>query len=185
MQHAQRGRPRHSEIDRLALEHAVTLLAERGYAGVRMKDVAESAGIGLGALYRRWPGKKELLMAALRADVAEHEALDSGDPLTDLAAAVQRIAQALPRGLGRLIAASLSEPDSELAQVAREAKLTPMADGLTARLEKVAGPGPDVRLRAESGLAYLIWKTAVGDATPTDALTDETFAIMGIAGRRA
>jgi AcrR family transcriptional regulator len=181
VENAHRGRPRRSDIDRVALEHALTLLEERGYDGLRMKDVAESAGIGLGALYRRWAGKEELVTAALRADVTPHAAHDTGDPLADLAAAVERIIAALPRGLGRLFAACLSEPDSELARVARQAKLVPMADGLAARLEKVRGPGPDVRRRAESGLSYLFWKSALGgQPAPTDSLRSEVLAIMGV-----
>lgn len=180
MQSAQRGRPRSSDIDRLALRHAVALLEERGYDGLRMKDVAESAGIGLGALYRRWAGKKELVMAALRADVSQHATDDTGDPLADLASALERIADAMPRGLGRLVAACLTDPDSELARVAREAKLVPMTDSLAARLEKVIGPVPDVRLRAETGLSYLVWTLAVGGRTPdTAALCGRILEIMG------
>jgi AcrR family transcriptional regulator len=181
MEHAHRGRPRRSDIDRLALEHALALLEERGYDGLRMKDVAESAGIGLGGLYRRWAGKEELVMAALRADMSQHEAQDTGDPLVELTAAVERIIAAVPRGLGRLVAACLSEPDSELARVARQAKLTPMADGLATRLENVCGPGPDVRRRAESGLSYLLWKSALDEQPAhTDSLRDEVLTIMGV-----
>ncbi|WP_458248357.1 TetR/AcrR family transcriptional regulator [Streptomyces sp. MAI_2237] len=181
MQNVPRGRPRRSDIDRLALEHALGLLEERGYDGLRMKDVAESAGIGLGALYRRWAGKEELVMAALRADMTQHEEAESGDPLADLDAALGRIANALPNGLGRLIAACLSQPDSELARVVRNAKLAPMADGLTARLEKVIGPVPDARQRAESGLAYLIWSAAVArEHSDAQSLRDQALSIMGV-----
>lgn len=181
MQNSPRGRPRSSDIDRLALEHALALLEERGYDGLRMKDVAESAGIGLGALYRRWAGKKELVMAALRADMAQHEEVESGDPLADLDAALERIADAVPNGLGRLIAACLSQPDSELARVAREAKLMPMADRLTARLEKVIGPVPDARQRAESGLSYLIWSAAIArEDSSAHSLRDQVLSIMGV-----
>ncbi|MEU9547107.1 TetR/AcrR family transcriptional regulator [Streptomyces mirabilis] len=186
MQNAPRGRPRRTDIDRLALEHALGLLEERGYDGLRMKDVAESAGIGLGALYRRWAGKKELVMAALRADMAQHEEVESGDPLTDLDAALGRIADAMPNGLGRLIAACLSQPNSELARVAREAKLAPMADGLTARLEKVIGPVPDARQRAESGLSYLIWSAAVArESSDAQSLRDQVLSIMGATSPQA
>jgi AcrR family transcriptional regulator len=180
MENAHRGRPRRSDINRLALEHVLALLEERGYDGLRMKDVAESAGIGLGALYRRWAGKEELVMAALRADMSQHAEQDAADPLAGLTASVERIIAAVPRGLGRLVAACLSEPDSELARVARQAKLTPMANGLAARLENVCGPGPDVRRRAESGLSYLLWKSALdGQTTNADTLCSEVLAIMG------
>ncbi|MER6248443.1 TetR/AcrR family transcriptional regulator [Streptomyces griseorubiginosus] len=181
MQPVPRGRPRRADIDRVALEHALALLQERGYEGLRMKDVAESAGIGLGALYRRWAGKKELVMAALRADVTRHETDDTGDPFADLVTALERIGDAVPHGLGRLIAACLADPDSELARVAIEAKVTPMLDGLTARLERVAGPAPDVRLRAESGLLYLLWRTAVdGQTADATTLHRRVLQVMGV-----
>ncbi|MFD5597818.1 TetR/AcrR family transcriptional regulator [Streptomyces griseorubiginosus] len=185
MQPVHRGRPRRADIDRVALEHTLALLQERGYDGLRVKDVAESAGIGLGALYRRWAGKKELVMAALRADVNQHETDDIGDPFADLVTALERIGEAVPHGLGRLIAACLADPDSELARVAMEAKLTPMIDGLTARLERVTGAAPDVRLRAESGLLYLLWRTAVGGQTgdATD-LQRRVLQVMGVPPQR-
>lgn len=181
MQHPHRGRPRRTDIDRLALVHTLVLLQERGYDRLRMKDVAESAGIGLGALYRRWPGKKELVMAALRAEVTQRETEDTGDPRADLFAAVQRISEAMPAGLGRMLAVCLAEPDSELARVAIDAKLTPMLDGLTARLERVLGAAPDLRVRAECGLSFLLWRTALGGrTTDAPALQREVLHVMGV-----
>lgn len=37
-------------------------LGESGYAGLTMDRVAERAGVGKAALYRRWPSKKEMLI---------------------------------------------------------------------------------------------------------------------------
>src|SRR5258705_10134298 len=37
-------------------------LGERGYGGLTMDRVAERAGVGKAALYRRWPSKKEMLI---------------------------------------------------------------------------------------------------------------------------
>ncbi|MEH0573095.1 hypothetical protein QBA54_00910 [Streptomyces sp. B21-108] len=124
-------------------------------------------------------------MAALRADMAQHEEAESGDPLTDLDAApgARRQCRAeRPRPPDRrLIAACLSQPDSELARVAREAKLAPMADGLTARPEKVIGPVPDARQRAGSGLSCLIWSAALArEDSDAQSLRDQVLGIMGV-----
>ena len=37
-------------------------LGEKGYAGLTMDRVAERAGVGKAALYRRWPSKQEMLI---------------------------------------------------------------------------------------------------------------------------
>ncbi|MFF3976204.1 TetR family transcriptional regulator [Streptomyces sp. NPDC001828] len=180
MENAQRGRRRHPDIAPLALEQTLILLQAHGYEGLRMKDIAAAAGVGLGALYRRWPGKEEMVVDALRADRSLHAAPDTADPLADLTASVERIITALPQGLGRLIAACVNEPDSALARVTRQAKLTPMIDTLTARLERVTAPAPHTRRRAESGLSYILWKRAFeGEAANAASLCDEALAIMG------
>src|SRR5262245_4469633 len=37
-------------------------LGEKGYAGLTMDRVAERAGVGKAAVYRRWPSKQEMLV---------------------------------------------------------------------------------------------------------------------------
>jgi TetR/AcrR family transcriptional regulator, cholesterol catabolism regulator len=51
---------------RRIIEAAVTLASNGGYDGVQMRDVAESAGVALGTLYRYFPSKVHLLVAAMR-----------------------------------------------------------------------------------------------------------------------
>jgi AcrR family transcriptional regulator len=60
------GRRRQPEVtrDRL-LAAAVDLFAERGYDGVRVRDIADRAGVTTGAIYAHYPD-----MAALLADAA-------------------------------------------------------------------------------------------------------------------
>ena len=48
----------------LAAAHA--LVAERGYAGCAVGEVAARAGLSTGALYRHWPGKADLLVEVFR-----------------------------------------------------------------------------------------------------------------------
>lgn len=61
------GRPRSERVDQAIIEAALEAFAERGVEGVSCEDVATRAGVGKAALYRRWPGKEELLIAALAA----------------------------------------------------------------------------------------------------------------------
>jgi AcrR family transcriptional regulator len=61
------GRPRSERADQAIIEAALEAFAERGVEGVRCEDVAARAGVAKATLYRRWPGKEELLIAALAA----------------------------------------------------------------------------------------------------------------------
>jgi AcrR family transcriptional regulator len=59
------GRPRSERAEQAILDAALEAFAERGVDGVRCEDVAARAGVGKATLYRRWPGKEDLLIAAL------------------------------------------------------------------------------------------------------------------------
>ena len=56
------------------LEAAMKLAAEGGYDAVQMREVADGAGVALGTLYRYFPSKVHLLVAAL-AECADLEAV--------------------------------------------------------------------------------------------------------------
>ena len=59
------GRPRSARAERAILDAALDLFAESGMAGVCMEAVAARAGVGKATIYRRWPGKEDLLLDAL------------------------------------------------------------------------------------------------------------------------
>jgi AcrR family transcriptional regulator len=61
------GRPRSEQAKEAILHAALEAFAECGVEGVRCEDVAARAGVGKATLYRRWPGKEDLLIAALAA----------------------------------------------------------------------------------------------------------------------
>lgn len=58
------GRPRSERAEQAILDAAIEALGEYGVEGVRCEDVAARAGVGKATLYRRWPGKEDLLIAA-------------------------------------------------------------------------------------------------------------------------
>jgi AcrR family transcriptional regulator len=58
------GRPRSERAEQAILDAALEAVAERGVDGVGCEDVAARAGVGKATLYRRWPGKEDLLIAA-------------------------------------------------------------------------------------------------------------------------
>src|ERR1700734_2440147 len=57
------GRPRSEQAEQAILE----AVGDRGIDGVSCEDVAARAGVGKATLYRRWPGKEDLLIAAFAA----------------------------------------------------------------------------------------------------------------------
>jgi AcrR family transcriptional regulator len=67
-EHARRpGRPRSERAEQAIIDATIEAMGECGIDGVRCEDVAARAGVGKATLYRRWPGKEDLLIAAFAA----------------------------------------------------------------------------------------------------------------------
>jgi AcrR family transcriptional regulator len=69
-----RGRPRSAQANRAIIDAALDLFAESGAEGLCIEKVAAKAGVGKATIYRRWPGKEDLLLdalASLRAPLPE------------------------------------------------------------------------------------------------------------------
>jgi AcrR family transcriptional regulator len=58
------GRPRSERAEQAILDATIDAVGDCGIDGVRCEDVAARAGVGKATLYRRWPGKEDLLIAA-------------------------------------------------------------------------------------------------------------------------
>jgi AcrR family transcriptional regulator len=59
------GRPRDARYDQAILEATLEILQEQGYRGVTIEGVAARAGVGRPTIYRRWPSKPAIVVAAL------------------------------------------------------------------------------------------------------------------------
>jgi AcrR family transcriptional regulator len=59
------GRPRSEQADEAIMAAALDLFAESGPAGLCIEQVAVRAGVGKATIYRRWPGKEEMLIDGL------------------------------------------------------------------------------------------------------------------------
>jgi AcrR family transcriptional regulator len=64
---SRRGRPRSAQADRAIIDATLDIFAESGADGLSIENVAARAGVGKATIYRRWPGKEELLLDALAA----------------------------------------------------------------------------------------------------------------------
>jgi len=59
------GRPRERRADRAIVGATLEIFADEGYHALTIEAVAARAGVGKTTIYRRWPGKKELVIDAL------------------------------------------------------------------------------------------------------------------------
>jgi AcrR family transcriptional regulator len=78
------GRPRNTRIDSSVLSATLAELREAGYARLTFEAVARRAGTSKPAIYRRWAGRPQLVLAALGARLGAARAPDTGCTLCDL-----------------------------------------------------------------------------------------------------
>jgi|SRR2546421_10901123 AcrR family transcriptional regulator len=81
---ARSGRPRDTEARPALLAAARRLVVERGYAATSISDIAAAAGTGRQTLYRRWPGKAQLILEAFTEHASDQvDAPQAAAPGTD------------------------------------------------------------------------------------------------------
>src|SRR5690349_14566305 len=81
------GRPRSAEADEAIARAALAVLAESGFEGVTVEAVAARAGVARSTVYRRFPGKPELMVTVLQhACQAPVDDTDTGSVEEDLVA---------------------------------------------------------------------------------------------------
>ena len=99
-----RTRPggRTARVGRKVEQATVQLLAERGYDGWSYKEVAEAAGVNRSTLYRRWPNRSAMVLAAIRRAVLTHVVFeDTGSLMGDLRSALLKIGDFVGSGIGK------------------------------------------------------------------------------------
>jgi AcrR family transcriptional regulator len=99
------GRPRSEQADQAILSAALDLFAECGPDALCIEQVAAKAGVGKATIYRRWPGKEDMLLdalALLRTELPEPQGRSVRADLTALLNAICR--EAADRRRARLFA---------------------------------------------------------------------------------
>jgi AcrR family transcriptional regulator len=87
-----RGRPRDPATDQKITKAAADLMLLRGYDRTTVDDVADRAGVGKATVYRRWPSKEDLAVAAMETLYsAEMPEPDTGSIEGDLAASYRSV----------------------------------------------------------------------------------------------
>jgi AcrR family transcriptional regulator len=111
-----RGRPRSAEAEQAILDATLRMLGTRGVAGTTIEGVAADAGVGKTTIYRRWPTKTALILAAISDLVPSGDPPDTGSMAGDMAALAEtqqrRLAGSGLAGIvPRVLAESMSDPE--------------------------------------------------------------------------
>jgi AcrR family transcriptional regulator len=106
-----RGRPRSAEADEAILDAAIELFAEAGFEGLTVEGVAARAGVGKATVYRRYPCKVDLVLAAaacLTQQQAPH--VDTGNTSDNFRALGRSLVHLLTHTpIGRIVPAMVAE----------------------------------------------------------------------------
>lgn len=182
------GRPLSAETDQAVRDATLALLAEVGYAGLRVQDVAVRAGVGKAALYRRWPSKAALALHHLIGELRPREYRDTGSLYGDLREvagdfvarmANPRVRQVVPEMMADLL------HDGALQTVFEQACLLPEQELIRAVAERAVQRGdlaavPDLRwAHAQFAGPVFLWLHLLGgdgDRRLVDRVADSVAA---------
>jgi AcrR family transcriptional regulator len=157
------GRPRDAAREQAILDAAIQLLAEVGYEAMSIEAVAVRAKSSKATIYRRWPGKAELVADAMRrrTEPALEDLPDTGSLRGDLLTLTQRMFDGMEGMDGGLMCglAVAVRGDAEfgrlLAAHTHEHKLRSVAEILSraeARGELPPGADPNLILQVAPGV---------------------------------
>jgi AcrR family transcriptional regulator len=108
--HRSKPRRRGEQLRDAILQAALVELAEAGYARLSLDRVAARARVSKASLYRRWPGKAELVIDTMYTTLPSPEELPvTGSLRGDLLALFRRVAATLTGPLGHALRGLLSD----------------------------------------------------------------------------
>lgn len=135
---ARAGRPRDADIDAAVLAATRQHLAVHGLAGLSIAAVADDAGTTRPSLYRRWPTKLSLAVAAV-ADLAEIDPpTATHDPFEDLVAELEHFRHCITDASALALAGVMLQDgvDPEFQRQYREHLVKPRRARIRACLER-------------------------------------------------
>jgi AcrR family transcriptional regulator len=164
-----RHRRRGGELEADIRQAVLAELAEAGYRGLSMQGVARRAGTGKAPLYRRWPGKDQMLIDVLASQPPgrDEAPADTGQLRGDLIQILGQMAAAMAQPTGRALYALIVEMmlyrdrHPRAAEAIIETLLEPRLDAISAALRRAARrgeirPGVITGLLAQTGPALVI-----------------------------
>lgn len=165
-----RGRPRRAGADAAILAATIDLLGERGYAGLRIDDVARRAGTAKTTIYRRWPSRTHLAVAAVEHLLGDRRLPEpSGEALTDLDALIGATFTPLVRGGSGLVAIILDihrQDDADLKVAYRRRIIDPVRHRAVALVRRAAREGlvddrADPEVLVDAAIGGLLYRSTI------------------------
>lgn len=148
-----------------ALEAAIELLVEKGYADATLKAISERSGVARTTLYRHWSSRQALLADAFGQLVGEATVVETGDLRKDLEAALTTFARSLEESRWASVLASLieaAERDESLRRLSRRLtaeRRKPLKRVLDlAQTRGMLSPGGDTDVMVELLVAPLFYR---------------------------
>ncbi len=167
-----RGRPRSPQIRDAILRAARELMNEAGPAGLTMEAVAERAGVGKPTVYRWWPNRHAVAMAALMDQAAlPKAAVRKRSPLRALEQQLLAVSETLVSRQGRNVTAMIAaaDPDTEVAKAFRHHFVLARRSEGKAFLEEAVQAGElraglDVEVALDQVYGALFFRVLMGHA---------------------
>jgi AcrR family transcriptional regulator len=171
------GRPVDASLGPAIVSAMLDVLAETGYARLTTAAVARRAGVSTATLYRRWPSKRELVLAAAQQfAAAESVDVDTGSAEQDLRVFLARKQRVFAGKIGATVLSLAGESvhDPELAAIFRASIFESTARHLGAVLARGAarGQGPaavDIDAAAHLVVGTIMARLAFGAASVSGA----------------
>src|SRR5262245_22122257 len=190
-----RGRPRSAKARSAILRAARELLREGGPAGVTMEGVAARAGVGKPTVYRWWPDRHAVAMAALmEVEAPQTSSRAPRSAILALRQQLRTIAESFATSTGRHVATMIAASDleTEFSKAFRNHfVLARRAEG-RALLEQAIRHGevrPDLDAEVALDLLYgpLFFRLLLGHAPLDASFTDEVLShvLRGLTRRKS
>jgi AcrR family transcriptional regulator len=181
------GRPRGQPVVDAVLVHTLEELATTGLASLRVDRVAKAAGVNKTSVYRRFPTRDALVIAALGRvhDDLSAQLVDTGSLRGDLRAMTRSIADFLDSDVGRAVARAvfagpIAKDVADAARAQLAARAAPAVQALIARAvargEWRVGVDPTVVLAALVG--GLLHRALLEQQALDDALVESLIDVV-------
>jgi AcrR family transcriptional regulator len=174
-----RGRPRDPATRKAILAAAARLIETGGLGAVTMEAVARRSGAGKPTIYRYWPNREALAMAALMAAAGPStDVRPSASAIEDLRRQLRKVADlfASPRGRNAVLMTASADPDSELSKAFRTQVMLASREEGRVLLERAIATG-EVRADLDTGIALdmiygpIFYRLLIGHAPAGVAFT--------------
>lgn len=181
---ARGGRPRDRQIDAAVLDATLALLEEETYARLSLEQVARRAETTKPAIYRRWPGKQHLVLAALATQLVGVTPPDTGCTLCDLSEGIGLFVQEFRRIRPEVLSSLLADcnADAELRDRFLRTLFDPPRAAVATMLDQATARG-DLRADVDRALVLdLLGSLVHYRALFGHAVVDEGFVERAVEG---